>query len=173
MGLDDKFMLAVKGETLPKNAITKLDKELAKRIAALEDSRPARRAAAETQLEKDVAALRDSATAAMEPHRKKVNTERDAIREEYLVQIEKLQDLKDPIKDDQCTLLPESDLREWNERYPGLVKAGMGAEALLGILERVELDPLKEKLKGEIQNFSGQRRKKATKRLRVVESLRM
>jgi DNA-directed RNA polymerase subunit beta' len=172
MGLDDKFMLAVKGETLPKNAITKLDKELAKRIAALEDSRPARRAAAETQLEKDVAALRDSATAAMEPHRKKVNTERDAIREEYLVQIEKLQDLKDPIKDDQCTLLPESDLREWNERYPGLVKAGMGAEALLGILERVELDPLKEKLKGEIQNFSGQRRKKATKRLRVVESLR-
>ena len=172
LALDDKFILATKGETLPAKAAAKLATELKKRINGLEDSRPARRAAAEAQLEKDFAALRDSAKNAMEPHRKKVNSERDVIREQYLVQIEKLKDLRDPIKDDQCTLLPESDLREWNDKFPGLVKAGMGAEALLGILDRVELDPLKEKLKAEIQNFSGQRRKKATKRLRVVESLR-
>ena len=172
LGLDDKFMLATKGELLPKNAAKKLATELEKRVAALEASRPARHEAAEAALQKDIGTVRDAAMSSLAPHRKKVETERGAIREEFEVQIEKLEDLKDPIKDDQATLLPEQDLRDWNDRYPGLVKAGMGAEALLGILDRVDLDGLKEKLKGEIQNFSGQRRKKATKRLRVVESLR-
>ncbi len=172
LALDDAFVLATKGETLPAKATAKLQTELGKRISALEDSREARRKAAEQQLEKDITTVREAAMGEMAPHRKKVNEERDAVRSQYQVQIEKLEDLKDPVKDDQCTLLPEPELRDWNEKYPGLLKAGMGAEALIGLLERVDLDGLKVKLQGEIQNFSGQRRKKATKRLRVVESLR-
>ncbi|MGH2669243.1 MAG: DNA-directed RNA polymerase subunit beta', partial [bacterium] len=116
--------------------------------------------------------LRESATAEMEPLRKKVNEDREAVRAQFEQQIEELEDLKDPIPDDQCTLLPEQTLRDINEKYPGLVRAGMGAEAILEILDRVDLDRLAVKLRSEIQNFSGQRRKKATKRLRVVEALR-
>ena len=48
----------------------------------------------------------------------------------------------------------------------------MGAEAIAGILERLDLEQLVAQLRNEIQNFSGQRRKKATKRLRVAEAFR-
>ena len=49
--------------------------------------------------------------------------------------------------------------------------AGMGAEAVLEVLKRVDLDEMRARLKQEILTASGMRRKKATKRLRVVESL--
>ena len=50
-------------------------------------------------------------------------------------------------------------------------KAAMGAEAVLSVLERLDLDALRTRLKGELAAASGQRRKKATKRLNVVEAL--
>jgi DNA-directed RNA polymerase subunit beta' len=172
IALDDKFVLATRGEPLPKDALKKLQREAGKRTDKLEASRGARRQAAEKELQGELTRLRESAMAEMEPLRKKVNEERESVRAQYLTQIEELEDLKDPIPDDQCTLLPEQQLRDLNEKYPGLVKAGMGAEAIVEILDRVDLDQLAVKLRSEIQNFSGQRRKKATKRLRVVEALR-
>ncbi len=172
MALDDKFILATRGENLPAKASKKLQTELDKRLAALDGSREERRAAAERAIAADIEKLRTSAMSAMEPLRRKVNEERESARAEYVKRIEELEDLKDPIRDDQCTLLPEQELRELNEKFPGLVKAGMGAEAVLEVLDRVELDTLALKLREEIQSFSGQRRKKATKRLRVVEALR-
>jgi DNA-directed RNA polymerase subunit beta' len=172
LALDDKFVLATRGEPLPKDPLKKLQKEVGKRLDKLEASRANRRGAAEKELGAELTRLREGAMAEMEPLRKKVNDDREGVRAQYIEQIEQLEDLKDPIPDDQCTLLPEQVLRELNEKHPGLVRAGMGAEAILEILERVDLDRLAVKLRGEIQNFSGQRRKKATKRLRVVEALR-
>ncbi|MDO8614430.1 MAG: DNA-directed RNA polymerase subunit beta' [Dehalococcoidia bacterium] len=172
MALDDKFILATRGEKLPADAAKRLQAEAKRRQTALEAGRGQRRAAEERAIEASVEKLRTSAMSAMEPLRRKVNEERESVRAEYLARIGELEDLKDPIRDDQCTLLPEQTLRELNEKCPGLVKAGMGAEAVLDILDRLELDQMALKLRAEIQNFSGQRRKKATKRLRVVEALR-
>jgi DNA-directed RNA polymerase subunit beta' len=172
LGLDDKFLLAKRGEALPRKAAEKLQAEVEKRVQALEEGREARRQAAAAELEEEIEKVRSAAMAEMEPLRKKINEERESLRREFLTKIEELEDLKDPIRDDQCTLLPEQTLREIEERYPGLVKAGMGAEAVMDILERLDLELLAKKLRSEIQNFSGQRRKKATKRLRVVEALR-
>ena len=172
LALDDAYVIATRGEPLPKDALKKLRAQVEKRANSLESSRPSKRKAAEADLERELNRLRESAMAEMEPLRKKVNEERQGIRAQYLEQIETLEDLKDPIPDDQCTLLPEQSLRDLNEKHPGLVSAGMGAEAIVQILDRVDLDQLAVKLRSEIQNFSGQRRKKATKRLRVVEALR-
>ena len=69
-------------------------------------------------------------------------------------------------------LLTEAQYKELQERYGNVFEAGMGAEAVLKILERVNVEKLREKMQGEIHSTSGQRRKKATKRLKVVESLR-
>jgi DNA-directed RNA polymerase subunit beta' len=172
LALDDAYVIATRGEPLPKDALKKLRAQVEKRATSLENSRASKRKAAEADLDRELARLRESAMAEMQPLRKKVNEEREGIRAQYLEQIETLEDLKDPIPDDQCTLLPEQTLRELNEKYPALISAGMGAEAILQILDRVDLDQLAVKLRSEIQNFSGQRRKKATKRLRVVEALR-
>ncbi len=171
-GLDDNFLLARRGEQLPKNSVKQLDKEVARRTKEIENSRKKRKEHAEAALATDIEKARQAALAEMEPLRRKINEEREAARADFLRRIEEIEDLKDPIRDDQCTIIPEQNLREIQDKCPGLVRAGMGAEAVLEILDRVELDKLAIQLRNEIQNFSGQRRKKATKRLRVVEALR-
>ncbi|MEE8473602.1 MAG: DNA-directed RNA polymerase subunit beta', partial [Dehalococcoidia bacterium] len=69
-------------------------------------------------------------------------------------------------------LLTESRHRDLKDRHGKLFEAGMGAEAVLDILENMDLDALRQELMGEITSTSGQRRKKASRRLRVVEALR-
>ena len=48
----------------------------------------------------------------------------------------------------------------------------MGAEAILQIMKTINLDEIRNKLLLETQSSSGQRRKKASKQLRVVETFR-
>jgi DNA-directed RNA polymerase subunit beta' len=49
---------------------------------------------------------------------------------------------------------------------------GMGAEAIMEVIKKLDLDKLANDLRVEIQNTSGQRHIKATKRLRVVDGMR-
>ena len=66
----------------------------------------------------------------------------------------------------------EYHLRDTNPELPEIFEAGMGAEAVQSLLADIDLDELAAKLRGEIESTSGQRRKKATKRLNVVEAFR-
>ena len=52
------------------------------------------------------------------------------------------------------------------------MKVGMGAEAILEVLKDLDLNKLSAQLRADVQNFSGQKQIKATKRLRVVEGFR-
>ncbi|MBI5619725.1 DNA-directed RNA polymerase subunit beta' [Candidatus Gottesmanbacteria bacterium] len=49
---------------------------------------------------------------------------------------------------------------------------GMGAEAVLEVVKRLDLDKLASQLREEIQDTTGQRHIKATKRLRLVDGMR-
>lgn len=69
-------------------------------------------------------------------------------------------------------LLTEQLYREVADAFPNVFKAGMGAEAILDIVSKADLDSLASELRHEFQVSGGQRRKKATKRLRVVEAFR-
>ena len=69
-------------------------------------------------------------------------------------------------------LLTEARHRELRDQFSDAFKAGMGAEAILEILRRLDLDTVSEDLGQELRTTSGQRRKKAIKRIRVVESFR-
>ena len=74
--------------------------------------------------------------------------------------------------------LGELELRGLEERYGSgaksgrLFNAGMGAEAVREIISRMDLEELSRSLHVEVRTSSGQRRKKATKRLRVIEAFR-
>ena len=81
-------------------------------------------------------------------------------------QIDELDEIK------KLVLLGDNKHRELSERYPGVFKNGMGAEAVLGILATLDLNGLSEELYKETKSSTGQRRKKAIKRLKVVEALR-
>lgn len=69
--------------------------------------------------------------------------------------------------------LGEARYRELRQRYGQVFKAGMGAGAFYDILQDMELEKLSGELWNEVRTSrSKQRKKKATKRLRVVEALR-
>ncbi len=69
-------------------------------------------------------------------------------------------------------LLNESQYHDLKQQYGEVFKAGMGAEAILQIIKDIDLDQLRNNLIQETQSSSGQRRKKASKQLRVVEAFR-
>ena len=69
--------------------------------------------------------------------------------------------------------LPETRYRELKSRYGQVFHADMGAEAFYEILKNMDMDKLAAELWHEVRTTrSKQRKKKATKRLRVIESLR-
>ena len=70
------------------------------------------------------------------------------------------------------TELSEAEYRELKDRFGNVFEAGMGADAILELLENLELDEIHQELNETIRNTSGQRRAKAVKRLSVVEAFR-
>ena len=68
--------------------------------------------------------------------------------------------------------LTEAEYRELKDRFGPVFEAGMGAEAILELLENLDLEIIHEELTETIRNTSGQRRAKAVKRLSVVEAFR-
>jgi DNA-directed RNA polymerase subunit beta' len=71
------------------------------------------------------------------------------------------------------TFLTESRYRELKSRWGQVFRADMGAEAFYDVLRRLDLDKLSVDLWNEVRTSkSKQKRKKATTRLKVVESFR-
>jgi len=70
-------------------------------------------------------------------------------------------------------LIQENRYRELRDAFGSNVfRAGMGAEAVRELIAGISLDKLAAELRNEISSTIGQRRKKATKRLKVVEAFR-
>ncbi len=71
------------------------------------------------------------------------------------------------------TFMGESRYRDLKSRWGQVFRAEMGAEAFYDILKRLDLDKLADELWHEVRTTrSRQKRKKATKRLTVVEAFR-
>jgi DNA-directed RNA polymerase subunit beta' len=92
----------------------------------------------------------------------------EAVRTETERRIERIQSLH------ERQLLTEQEYRDLRDEVGGLFEAGMGAEAVQKVIDDVHLDELAVQLREEIRHSasSSQRRKKATKRLKVVENFR-
>ncbi|MCE2469017.1 MAG: DNA-directed RNA polymerase subunit beta', partial [Dehalococcoidia bacterium] len=69
-------------------------------------------------------------------------------------------------------LLTDAEHRELQEQFSEIFKAGMGAESILQILRQIDLNEEALELEREVRTTSGQRRKKAVKRIRVIEAFR-
>ena len=95
-----------------------------------------------------------------------LTAEEGRLDEQLQTSIDELEDLR------VHKLIAESRYRELKEQYGNVFQAAMGAEAILEILKTIDLEALREQLINEMHSTSGQRRKKAIKRLRVVESFR-
>ncbi|NCC81752.1 MAG: DNA-directed RNA polymerase subunit beta' [Clostridia bacterium] len=67
-------------------------------------------------------------------------------------------------------ILSENEYREYRDNYGDKFDAGIGAEAILKLLKRMDLVSLHKDLRAEIRDTTGQRRIRATRRLEVVEA---
>ncbi|HZU13235.1 MAG TPA: DNA-directed RNA polymerase subunit beta' [Chloroflexota bacterium] len=113
-------------------------------------------------------ALERAADAEMVQARQGLDDRIDDVRSDTAKRIEEIESLQ------PLMLLTEAQYRELKDRHGYLFEAGMGAEAIRDIILQIDLDQLAVDLRNEIRNSSqsSQRRKKATKRLRVVEAFR-
>jgi DNA-directed RNA polymerase subunit beta' len=85
--------------------------------------------------------------------------------------IKELQDNISEVEDlHPLKLLKESQYQELKRKYGDLFEYGMCAEAILQILKDINAEELRKELINIVKTSPGQRRKKANKRLRVVEA---
>jgi DNA-directed RNA polymerase subunit beta' len=164
--------LAARGDEIGPDALQALQEATRASVNAVEEGIATKKADLQLMADAAIQQKRDAAFKELEPLRQQVAEIREKVKTEYADHVKWLERLRDPIASDHLVVLTESEFRDYEERFGLVFKAGMGAEAVLSILERIDLDALSEKLQAEVISSSGQRRKKATKRLRVVEALR-
>ncbi len=165
-------VIAMRSEVISKNTVKALQEAATVAVSGVEEAIAGKKSDFQLMAEAAAQQMRDSAFEELEPLREKSAALRAEVIKEYEPLVKWLDKLKDPIEADALVVLSEVEYREYEERFGLVFKAGMGAEAILSILQRLELDTLRVKLQGELTSTSGQRRKKATKRLRIVEALR-
>ncbi len=107
-----------------------------------------------------------------------VNDEIQNIREELQGKMEIIRRYYDDLREEllglaELQFFNEARYRELRQRWGQVFKAGMGAEAVQEILGHLDLEVLAEELWYEVRfGRSKQRRKRATRRLRVIEAVR-
>ncbi len=116
----------------------------------------------EEEMEQD----RLAAEVEIQAMRDQFSEEATKLRAESQSRIDELEDLK------VCKLIADSRHRALREHAGSVFRAMMGAEGVLEVLKQTDLEALREQLFVEMRSTSGQRRKKAIKRLRVVEAFR-
>ena len=108
-----------------------------------------------------------------------IDAHREARKHEAESRKDEIRRARDEIESLQAmTRSPETDFRYLDEKYGSGARngrvfwAGMGAEAVRDIITRMDLEELARSLHVEVRTTSGQRRKKAIKRLRLIEAFR-
>jgi DNA-directed RNA polymerase subunit beta' len=138
-------------------AIRQLENELSKEIAesklALDSNIDA--------MEKDLATVEE-----INKMRRDFESEKEQLEDVLPLKIEQLKSIR------KGALLTETQYQELKQQYENVFKAEMGAEAILGLLKEIDLDALRSQLIEETHSSSGQRRRKASKQLQLVEAFR-
>ncbi len=175
----DGSVIVPAGDKAKESHVKALKKTVQEHVSAQEEEFNRRRADVELVADAAVKEKVDAAATEVDPLRKKIEEERTAVRSQFTEEFKELEELRDPAdmlnaanSNGKVRLLTDADYRRLGDKYGTVFSAAMGADALLTILLRVDMEKMRAKLQLEMQSTSGQKRKQATKRLRVVEALR-
>ncbi|MFZ9386131.1 MAG: DNA-directed RNA polymerase subunit beta', partial [Candidatus Limnocylindrus sp.] len=119
--------------------------------------------------EGEVGALRANAKTSAQSRKEEIAKEKKA-----LLSLKAFQLLPEIGREDELDSFRTLDAKFGSERPRGarIFRAGMGAEAIRELIERMDLDAEAKELAVEVRNTAGMRRKKAIKRLRLLEAFR-
>src|SRR5512136_1011895 len=162
-----KVTIAEAGETIGREHQTRLNKAVKAKLAELEAKNVEERQKGLAKLEAEIEYWKGAS--------------KDEIAQIEIKLVEDIESHKQKIDGDREELkglgtlifLTEPRYRDLKSRWGQVFKADMGAEAFLEILKRLDLNQMAKELWREVKTSkSKQKRKKAIKRLRVVESLK-
>mgnify|MGYP005840883897 CR=1 FL=1 len=159
--------LVEEGELVTERTLDQLDDLLEQELEALETRRVRDMSDAELLTGAERERKEQEATQEQEKLQERLQRELDTLVREEKEKFEHLDNLK------VCRILSEAEYRTLRDVAAGAFRADMGAGAIREIIEKtIDLNKMAEELQLEVHSTQGQRRKKATKRLRVVESFR-
>ena len=156
-----------KGEVISSKHIASVQKVVKERLEEIEN-----------QFKKKLEADREELKMAIDQVKAEAEVTMNDLRSQLEDQSTESQDHSGQLRDElqelrPFTFLTESRYRELKSRWGQVFRADMGAEAFYDILRRLDLEKLAEDLWTEVRTTkSKQKRKKATSRLKVVESFR-
>jgi DNA-directed RNA polymerase subunit beta' len=164
---DTDIVIVEKGETIGNQHLSAVQRVVKERLEELESEAKDQRQREIDQTKLEIETLRAEADLKMEGLRGELDEQASITRSENSKLRDELLDLR------PLAFFGESRFRELKSRWGQVFRADMGAEAFYDILRRVDLDKLAEELWLELRTSrSKQKRKKATKRLKVVEAFR-
>jgi DNA-directed RNA polymerase subunit beta' len=171
-------VLVAEGEKAAKASSSRLREMTAALVERINDDIQARESQEEAAVSQRIEDARLEMSAALEAEQERLKVEAESLKDE-------IRRAKDEIVRIQAgDLLPETSLdgwsfRELDRKYGSGIKggqrlfgAGMGAEAVRERIVRMDLETLARELHSEVRTTSGMRRKKAIKRLRLIEAFR-
>jgi DNA-directed RNA polymerase subunit beta' len=164
---DTDVVVVPANETITNQSLTKVQRVVKERLDELEVELKDQKQRDLEHIKLDVERTRAQAEQEMEGLRMQLDDQSTAVRDENSRLRDELLELR------PLTFMGESRYRELKQRWGQVFRADMGAEAFYDILRRLDLDKLADELWIEVRTSrSKQKRKKATKRLKVVESFR-
>jgi len=156
-----------RGEVVGREHLALLNKVVQEKLSEIEGQIRGEQKRNKTSVKADIESLHHALEEEIENLLAKLAREIEILKGKTEADREELMDLA------QMELLDEGRYRELKAKWGQVFKAGMGAEAFYEILRGIELDVLAKELWAEVRTTrSKQRRKKAVKRLQVVEALR-
>jgi len=108
----------------------------------------------------------------------KIKRDLSSLKETSVAEKDTVKDIFTAVKDlvkktkDFIVLSEEEYLKLVDYNASGFMKVGMGAEAILEVIKKLDLNKMAARFKQEIQKYSGQRQIKATKCLRIIEAFK-
>ncbi len=171
-------VLVAAGDKANKATTAQLRKLTAELVERINDDIQARESQEEATVKQRIEDAKLEMNATLEAEQERLKVEAEGLKEE-------IRRAKDEITQLQAgDLLPETSLdglnfRELDRKYGSGIRggqrlfgAGMGAEAVRELITRLDLEELARTLHCEVRTTSGMRRKKAIKRLRLIEAFR-
>ncbi len=164
---DTEIVIVESGEVVTNEHLTRVQRFVKERLDEMETDLKSQKQREFEHIKMDREHIRAEAELNMESLRGRLDDQSVVAKDENARLRDELLGLR------PLTFMGETHYRELKSRWGQVFRADMGAEAFYDILRRLDLDKLAEELWREVRTSrSKQKRKKATKRLKVVEAFR-
>ncbi|MCL5996659.1 MAG: DNA-directed RNA polymerase subunit beta' [Chloroflexi bacterium] len=159
--------IASEGETVGREHITMLNRVVKEQLNTVEAKINEEKERTVSKMQGEIELLQGKVDNETRQVAERLTTEMESLNSRYATDREDLQSLG------VAQFLNEARYRELKQKFGQVFKADMGAEAFYEILRRIDLDQLAKELWREVRHsLSKVKKKKAIKRLRIVEALR-